>query len=89
MTDYNVHRHLNPEGIVRGITHTHLEGAYSHKHRRHPDWEHKPKHSVPTVEQLESWLSDGGCETTDGCWTEPDGSCEHGKPSWLMALNMI
>jgi hypothetical protein len=44
---------------------------------------------VPSIKTLEEWNSDGGCEAIDGCWTEPDGTCEHGKPSWLVALNMI
>jgi len=26
----------------------------------------------PTVEQLEEWMEDGGCEATDGCWVEAD-----------------
>lgn len=53
---------------------------------RHPDAikVHKPCDST-----LMEWANDGGCEAVDGCWTEPDGECEHGKPSWLMALGMI
>jgi hypothetical protein len=43
----------------------------------------------PSVRQLKEWLADGGCEATDGCWVEPDGRCEHGKPSWLLALGLI
>jgi len=43
----------------------------------------------PSNECLEEWMSDGGCEALDGCWTEPDGECEHGSPSWLMAMNLI
>ena len=43
----------------------------------------------PTIEQLMAWESDGGCEATDGCWVELDGKCEHGKPSWLLAMGMI
>ena len=30
----------------------------------------------------------GGCETTDGCFVEPDGSCDHGQPSWLLARGL-
>ena len=44
---------------------------------------------VPSDTTLMEWSNDGGCEAIDGCWTEPDGECEHGQPSWLMALNMI
>jgi hypothetical protein len=44
----------------------------------------------PTDEQLLGWLEEeAGCEATDGCWVEPDGHCEHGKPSWLLALGLI
>jgi hypothetical protein len=43
----------------------------------------------PSLEQLEEWMDEGGCEATDGCWVEPDGTCEHGKPSWLIVLGLI
>ena len=43
----------------------------------------------PSIEQLEDWCSEGGCEATDGCWVEMDGHCEHDKPSWLLVLGMI
>ena len=43
----------------------------------------------PTIEQLEEWEYEGGCEATDGCWVEPDGICEHGCNSWLIELGMI
>jgi hypothetical protein len=44
---------------------------------------------VPCVKTLEKWSSDCGCKTIDGCWVEPDGTCEHGFPSWLLAMNLI
>ena len=44
---------------------------------------------APPLEQLLEWQEEGGCEATDGCWVEPDGRCEHGKPSWLLALGLI
>ena len=28
-----------------------------------------------------SRLRVGGWEASDGCWVEPDGTCDHGKPS--------
>lgn len=43
----------------------------------------------PSICTLESWHYDGGCEAVDGCWTEPDGECQHGLPSWLLAFGMI
>ena len=43
----------------------------------------------PSLEELEEWMDEGGCEATDGCWVEPDGTCPHGKPSWLIVLGLI
>jgi hypothetical protein len=37
---------------------------------------------TPALEQLLEWQEEGGCEATDG-------RCEHGKPSWLLALGLI
>lgn len=44
---------------------------------------------VPSIDEILSWEADGGCEATDGCWVEPDGTCEHGKPSWMIVLGLI
>jgi len=41
------------------------------------------------LDRLQEWDADGGCEATDGCWVEPDGYCEHGKPSWMVALGLL
>ena len=54
---------------------------------RHPGAESVGK--PPSVEMLKEWNSDCGCEALDGCWVEPDGTCQHGKPSWLKALGWI
>lgn len=43
----------------------------------------------PDQETLEGWEADSGCEATDGCWVETDGTCEHGCRSWLLELGMI
>ena len=44
----------------------------------------------PSLEELQRQLEeDGGCEATDGCFVEPDATCEHGQPSWLLALGLI
>ena len=43
----------------------------------------------PDMDQLSEWVSDCRAEALDGCVVEPDGTCEHGKPSWLMALGYI
>ncbi len=43
----------------------------------------------PSAAQLAAWADEGGCEATDGCWVEPDGHCEHGRPSWLLVLGYV
>jgi hypothetical protein len=43
----------------------------------------------PSLSRLQEWLAEAGCETPDGCWVEPDGTCEHGQQSWLLKLGMI
>jgi hypothetical protein len=47
------------------------------------------EYEVPDRERLQEWESEGGGEALDGCWVEPDGYCEHGHPSWLLALGLI
>jgi hypothetical protein len=50
----------------------------------------EPTTDEPDLEQLEEWFyEDAGVEATDGCWIEPDGTCEHGHPSWLLKLGYI
>jgi hypothetical protein len=46
----------------------------------------------PTMEQLIEWtIYDSMCEAACpyGCIVEPDGTCEHGRPSWLIVLGLI
>jgi hypothetical protein len=60
-----------------------------------PTANHHPGEEVnrmrrPSLEELQRQVEeDGGCEATDGCFVEPDGTCEHGQPSWLLALGLI
>ena len=49
----------------------------------------EPTVDEPSIEELEDFVFDSICETTDGCEAEPDGHCEHGHPSWLLYLGMI
>ena len=51
--------------------------------------EKTPITEMPDLATLMDWEMEGGCETTDGCWVEPDGKCMHGHPSWLVFLGMI
>ncbi len=45
---------------------------------------------APDLETLQRWQDEeGGCEATDGCWTEADGICSHGCKSWLLVLGLI
>jgi hypothetical protein len=44
----------------------------------------------PTIATLRKWVSGSvTCKATDGCKVEPDGTCCHGKKSWLLVLGMI
>ena len=59
--------------------------------------DHKPAKPVkpylamkqPSIATLQRWSFDGVAKATDGCTVEPDGKCEHGKPSWLIELGLI
>ena len=43
----------------------------------------------PTMAALER-MADGNCKAIDGCSNvDPDGECQHGMPSWLVALHFI
>ena len=54
-----------------------------------PKWP-EPTTDEPDMETIEEWMiEDGGCEATDGCWVEPDGTCPHGHPSWFLRLGLI
>lgn len=48
-----------------------------------------PTVAEPDEDQLEMWLLDEICEATDGCTVEPDGTCSHGHPSWLLRLGLV
>lgn len=49
-----------------------------------------PKMEQPSDAELEEMVMDGVATTTDGCdGLEPDGWCEHGHPSWLIALGLM
>lgn len=43
----------------------------------------------PSMDELEEMASEGIAQATDGCTVEPDGICQHGAESWLIALGWI
>ena len=43
----------------------------------------------PSIKTMYKWLYDGVARATDGCRVEPDGTCIHGKRSWLLELGYI
>lgn len=44
--------------------------------------------NTPSVGEVRGWLFDSVSEALDGCTVEPDGTCSHGYPSWLVALGV-
>ena len=50
---------------------------------------HRATTPKPTVDTLIEWEFDGVSEATDGCRVEPDGHCEHGHSSWMLAFGVI
>jgi len=49
----------------------------------------EPTVDEPDLDQLEEWMLDNICESTDGCLVEPDGVCPHNHPSWLLRLGLV
>ena len=59
-------------------------------HRQPPSKEEVNRMRRPSLEELQRQVEeDGGCEATDGCFVEPDGTCDHGQPSWLLVPGLI
>jgi hypothetical protein len=66
-----------------------MDGRAPHRQPR-PAWKGVNRMRRPSLEELQRQVEeDGGCEATDGCFVEPDGTCDHGQPSWLLALGLI
>ena len=63
------------------------EAAPSHTTERSAESELE----APDLETLMQWESEGGCEAAcpHSCWVEPDGTCQHGNPSWLLKQGFI
>jgi len=45
--------------------------------------------NYPSMKSLQKWSMDSICPTPDGCRVEPDGTCQHGYPSWLLLIGII
>lgn len=54
-----------------------------------PSTEAKPSKKPPSVATMTKWSNDGIAKATDGCKVEPDGTCPHGNPSWLLKLGYV
>jgi hypothetical protein len=66
-----------------------MDGRAPHRQPQ-PAWKGVNRMRRPSLEELQRQVEeDGGCEATDGCFVEPDGTCNHGQPSWLVALGLI
>ena len=50
---------------------------------------HKLDEDVPSIDDLEDMVHDSVVDAIDGCQVEPDGTCPHGAPSWLLVLGFI
>ena len=50
----------------------------------------REKLKEPPMDRIQQMVFDEiPCEALDGCIVEPDGQCEHGYPSWPVALGII
>jgi hypothetical protein len=47
------------------------------------------KVKIPSMKTLEKYTFDGVSKAPDGCRIEPDGTCQHGYPSWLIILGIM
>jgi hypothetical protein len=43
----------------------------------------------PSLRTLEKYSENGIARAMDGCKVEPDGTCMHGAPSWLLKMGLI
>ena len=45
----------------------------------------------PSMAEIMESADDGTCEAVcpEGCIVETDGTCEHGRPSWMLLLGLI
>ena len=48
----------------------------------------KDETGEPSIDRILEWMTEGGCEATDGCWVEFDGTCPHGCNSWALEMGL-
>ena len=71
-------------------THLGVPLERSDSHGLHPADEEPEGTAEPEIKTIYGMEIDGDCvRASDGCWVEPDGVCEHGCPSWLIAVGAI
>lgn len=50
----------------------------------------EPTETQPTDAEVEAMLFDLDCRASDGCdGVDPDGTCCHRHPSWLLRLGLV
>jgi hypothetical protein len=66
------------------------DGRAPHRQPRNRSRKEVNRMRRPSLKELRRQLEeDSGCEATDGCFVEPDGTCDHGQRSWLLVLGLI
>ena len=61
-----------------------LKEGISFEHYREKYPTAKKVKKPPTMNTLQKWVCDGVAKSIDGCRVEPNGTCIHGYPSWLL-----
>jgi hypothetical protein len=90
LADYRHAKRAPSRGPVGGREPGTTEDGRAPHRQPHPAGREVNRMRRPSLEELRRQLEeDGGCEAIDGCFVEPDGTCEHGQPSWLLALGLI
>ncbi len=83
--EMNIYREGKIKTIKTGVTESDLRA--SGYFDRHPDA--IICNAKPSDATLEKWMDAGYARSIDGCKVEPDGTCPHNLPSWLIVLHCI
>ena len=71
-----------PRAIKPGITLSYMQAKY-------PERDIRECMTPPSMSTMGRWVSHCYARALDGCRVEPDGTCEHGFPSWLIHHGLI